>query len=411
MSIRINTHTCTGCGRCVSACAYAAIEMHENKARLVPGHCVQCGACIETCPVQAIEETPDTQQTAEDTHASWKDVAVIMEPGHDGFHEVSYELLAAGRSLADDLGQRLRAVVPGHHMHTHAAALGHYGAHIVHYYDDPVLAVFDDDPYVTLISRFIETYKPSIVLCGATPVGRSMIPQVAARVHTGLTADCTALQIDTHSQLLEMTRPAFGGNLMATIVCPSHRPQMATVRPHALPRARYDASRDADMIMEALPQEALRDRCRILERIPFDQSAARIADADIIVSGGRGMQGPSHFSLLQRCAELLDGAVGASRAAVDAGWIPYTHQIGQTGKTVSPSLYIACGISGAVQHLAGIAGAGRIIAINNDPDAPIFAHADLGIVGDVFEILPRLITSLEQRSSHAAVSGPSKGKP
>jgi electron transfer flavoprotein alpha subunit len=240
------------------------------------------------------------------------------------------------------------------------------------------------------MSQAINTEKPSIVLAGATAVGRSFIPKVAARVWGGLTADCTGLDVDKEKRVLLGTRPAFGGNLMATIICTRHRPQIATVRHKVMKASIRDDSRTGDVVVNKVAPGSLNIRTKIVDVVKEVESTVNIAEADIIVSGGRGLGGPEAFSMMRELAEVLGGAVGASRAAVDASWIPYSHQVGQTGKTVCPKLYIACGISGSVQHMAGMQSSDFIIAINKNPDAEIFKIAHLGLVGDVFEIVPAL---------------------
>jgi electron transfer flavoprotein alpha subunit len=243
------------------------------------------------------------------------------------------------------------------------------------------------------LADLIQEEKPEIMLLGATTIGRSLAPRVAARVGTGLTADCTGLAVNPETGLLEQTRPAFGGNIMATIICPRHRPQMATVRPKVFQAAPKDPARKGEIVNLKSPEVALRSR--LLERVREQAENVNLDEADIIVAGGRGLADEKGFKLLSELAEALGGAVGASRAAVDAGWISYPHQVGQTGKTVSPKLYIACGISGAIQHLAGMQSAETIVAINKNPDAPIFQVAHYGIVGDVFEVIPALIRELK----------------
>jgi electron transfer flavoprotein alpha subunit len=273
-------------------------------------------------------------------------------------------------------------------------SLVEHGADIVYVVDDPALVHYLDEPYANAVAALIDKHKPEIVLTGATAVGRSLIPRVAIQVRAGLTADCTALDIDDEEGLLLQTRPAFGGNIMATIVCPNHRPQMATVRHKVMTALEPDSSRTGEIVEEKLQARLFETATEFVEFVADETSTINIAEADVIVSGGRGLGGPENFGLLQDLADAVGGAVGASRAAVDAGWIPYSHQVGQTGKTVQPRLYFACGISGAVQHLAGMQSSDVIVAINKDPDAPIFKVATYGIVGDVFEVLPALTKKL-----------------
>ena len=264
--------------------------------------------------------------------------------------------------------------------------------------DDPALAVFQDDPYSESLAYLARKYKPAIILTGATNIGRSFIPQVAIKLQTGLTADCTGFDIDETGKHLLQTRPAFGGNIFATIATYYHRPQMATVRPKVMRPMPRQQTKRGEIIKESFPaQERLPCRTIFVESVDDLESTVNLAEADIIVSGGRGLGDPSYFAQIRQLAEVLGGAVGASRAAVDAGWIPYSHQVGQTGRTVCPKLYIAVGISGAVQHLVGMQSSDVIVAINKDPNAPIFKVATYGIVGDLHEIVPAMIRRFSQR--------------
>jgi electron transfer flavoprotein alpha subunit len=306
-------------------------------------------------------------------------------------------MLGEGRKLADCLGEKLLAVLIGHEMHAKAETLVKFGADKVVYMDGPNCAHFQDDVYAQLVTRFIQSEKPSIFLAGATAIGRSFVPKVAAQVQGGLTADCTKLEIDTEKRLLLGTRPAFGGNLMATIICPHFRPQMATVRHKVMKPAVLNDHRTGEVVVHNVDQQKVFSRTKIIDIVKEVESTVNITEADIIVSGGRGMQNPANFDLIRDLAEVLGAAVGASRAAVDSGWMPYSHQVGQTGKTVCPKLYIACGISGAVQHLAGMQSSDFIIAINKDPEAEIFNYANLGIVGDLFEIVPALTKAFKEK--------------
>jgi electron transfer flavoprotein alpha subunit len=305
------------------------------------------------------------------------------------------ELLGAARKLSEKTGEKITAVLLGHEIEEAARELVHYGAEEVLYVDDPCLARFNDGPYASVLSDLIDQHRPSIVLAGATFMGRSFIPMVASRVNTGLTADCTALDIDPETGDLLQTRPAFGGNIMATIICPRHRPQMATVRHKVMAAAPKDPHSKGEVrIISGVDKDTLDDRTVVQEVVEEIIDTVNLAEADIIVSGGRGLGGPEGFKIIEELALALDGAVGASRSAVDSGWIPYSHQVGQTGKTVQPKLYIACGISGAVQHLAGMQASDVIVAINKDADAPIFDVATYGLVGDLFQIIPEIIRSV-----------------
>ncbi len=396
MSISVNKEKCTGCGACVGACPFTAISMVDEKATIDLNLCTLCGSCVRACPVDAITIVKEkkTKKAVHDVSA-YKGVCVFAEKHENEFHTVTFELLGIGRKLADDLGEELSAILIGHDIKDKAQELIHYGADKVYYYDNPQFKDFQDDSYCQVVSEAIDKYKPSILLAGATPMGRSFIPKVAARTWGGLTADCTSLEIDKEKHLLLGTRPAFGGNLMATIVCPEHRPQIATVRHKVMKPNAKDTSRTGEVLEHNVSDENLNIRTKLINVVKEIESTINIAEADIIVTGGRAVGGPDGFKIIRELAEAVGGAVGASRAAVDAGWIPYSHQVGQTGKTVNPKLYIACGISGAVQHMAGMQSSDYIIAINKDPDADIFGIADLGIVGDIFEIVPALTQKIK----------------
>ncbi|MDH5769542.1 MAG: electron transfer flavoprotein subunit alpha/FixB family protein, partial [Nitrospirota bacterium] len=265
----------------------------------------------------------------------------------------------------------------------------------VYFSTDPVFEKFNDEPYSQLFIQLIRKHQPEIVLAGATPIGRSFIPRVAARLGTGLTADCTSLEIDRETRNLLQIRPAFGGNIMATILCPNKRPQMATVRPRVMKRGQYNEKRTGEII--PVNPDGISTRTKVVETVKeISDIFVNLQEADIIISGGRGLGNPQGFKLLEKLAGLLGGAVGSSRAAVDEGWISYSHQVGQTGKTVCPKIYFACGISGAVQHLVGMQSSDIIIAINKNPEAPIFNVATYGIVGDLYEIIPLFIKKIKE---------------
>jgi electron transfer flavoprotein alpha subunit len=296
----------------------------------------------------------------------------------------------------------LTAVLLGSGLVGQARELIAYGADRVYVVDEPALADFTDDAYGNVLAALAREHKPEILLAGATAIGRSFIPRVATMLATGLTADCTDLAIRLDDGVLLQTRPAFGGNIMATIECPHTRPQMATVRPLVMKPCRYDGQRPGEII-EVKPDPALLEsRVKVVESVRSKDEQVNITEADILVAGGRGLESEKGFAMVRELAQMLGGAVAASRAAVDSGWIGYPHQVGQTGKTVCPKIYVACGISGAIQHLVGMQSADTIIAINRDENAPIFEVATYGIVGNLFEVLPTLIDRLkEQRSGKA----------
>jgi electron transfer flavoprotein alpha subunit len=389
MSIEIIADKCVGCRLCIRACPYGAITV-ENKLAIIDfDKCTLCGACIDACKFDAIllrkEEAP-TKNIAD-----YKGVWIVAEQNKGIIQSVTYELIGKGRELADKRGVELCAVLLGDDIEKKSTELFHRGAEKVYLVDSPKLKHYQNEPYSKVLIELINEYRPEIVLCGATSMGRSLISRVAVKIDAGLTADCTGLDIDEERGLLLQTRPAFGGNIMATIICPNHRPQMATVRHKVMKEAISDPSRKGQVIKKTYNDKVLSSRTKILDIVEEEGYKINLAEADIIVSGGRGLGKPENFTLLHELADTIGGAVGASRAAVDADWIAYSHQVGQTGKTVCPKIYIACGISGQIQHLAGMSSADIIIAINKDPDAPIFKVANYGIVGDLFEIIPALI--------------------
>jgi len=387
-SIKILLDKCTGCTLCVKACPFAAIHMADRKAVIDMAKCTLCGACVAACRFSAIEL--EKSGGPKKDLSAYKDVWVFCEQKKGVIQSISFELLGEGRKLADKLGVKLCAVLLGHDMETAAGKLGERGADKVYLVDHPALAAYQDDPYTAVLVKLVEEYKPEALLCGATTIGRSLISRVAIKTNAGLTADCTGLDVDTKERLLLQTRPAFGGNIMATIIAPNHRPQMATVRHKVMQEAPVKPGRGVEIVSNVYPEETFASRTRLLEVVEELANTVNISEADIIVAGGRGLGSKENFAQLEELAKVLGGAVGASRSAVDADWIPYSHQVGQTGKTVVPKLYIACGISGQIQHLIGMQSSKTIVAINKDPDAPIFKVATYGIVGDVNEIVPAL---------------------
>ncbi len=391
MRIIVNRDKCTGCEECLSSCPFEAIIIKDDKA-FINEYCNACKACLSVCPEGAIIEIEEAEEPK--TVQEGKGVWIFAEQRGGKVASIAYELLGAGRRLADDLHMELSAVLFGS-TKNEAEELIKCGADKVYFCDNPIFERFNDEPYTQLLSGLITTYRPEIVIAGATPIGRSFIPRVAARLRTGLTADCTSLDLDKETGNLLQIRPAFGGNIMATILCPNHRPQMATVRPRVMKRGEYKADRRGEII--PVSAESISSRTKVIDSIKeISDIAINLQEVDIIVSGGRGLGDPKGFKLLEELAGLLGGAVGASRAAVDSGWIPYRHQVGQTGKTVCPKLYFACGISGAVQHLVGMQSSDIIIAINKNPEAPIFNVATYGIVGDLYEIVPLLIKRIKE---------------
>lgn len=392
MSVVVDKDKCNGCELCIASCPFEAIELREGKA-YIGENCQACMTCITVCPEGAILEIEEEKPAKVDIQG-YRGVWVFAEQRGGKVASVSYELLGVGKKLADELGTELSAILLGA-PDSEAQELIRWGADKVYHSGDQIFKKLNDEPYSRMLTILIKKYRPEIVLAGATPVGRSFIPRVAARIRTGLTADCTSLEIDKETRHLLQIRPAFGGNIMATILCPNTRPQMATVRPRVMKRGQYDESRKGDII--PVKSEGISSRTKVLDTIKeASDISCNLQEAEIIVSGGRGLGTPKGFELLKELAELVGGTLGSSRAAVDEGWIPYSHQVGQTGKTVCPKIYIACGISGAVQHLVGMQSSDVIIAINKNPDAPIFNVATFGIVGDLYEIIPLLINKIKE---------------
>ncbi|QWV96127.1 electron transfer flavoprotein subunit alpha [Geomonas nitrogeniifigens] len=422
---------CIACGgRCQSACPVNAVEMTDGgEPEIVAASCIGCVKCVKVCPAQALEivftagerrileqlageraggeeEVDPEARALSERLAAYRGVWVFVEQTEGEPARVSWELIGKGRELADALGVPLSAVVVGSRVEELCYESFCYGADQAYLVDEPVFRHYRTEAYLKAVCRLIDSYRPEIVLMGATGLGRDLAGAVATVVGTGLTADCTGLGIDERRNLMQ-TRPAFGGNIMATIMCDKFRPQMATVRPHvmALPERVAGSSGTVIRVRSKVREEEI--LTKVLE-IVSDRSKDQVdvAGAEFIVSGGRGMMGKENFVLLQELADELGGVVGASRSAVDAGWMPHERQVGQTGKTVRPKIYIACGISGAIQHLVGMQDSDVIIAINRDPEAPIFEVAHLGIVGDLFEVVPALterLRSLKQKAPETAV--------
>jgi electron transfer flavoprotein alpha subunit len=418
----IERPACIGCEQCLPVCPTDAITMDADGVAVVDADaCSGCGKCVEACPSSAIAMSGGGTPAAESVAAPSgsrpspepeREAALTVGAGPAGevwvFVEhtdgrpapVSWELLGEAAELARDLGGRVCAAILGHqtdHLVKEAAA---YGAQTTYVIDDPVLAHYRTDPYLRGLVGLIEQHRPEILLLGATTMGRDLAGAVATSLRTGLTADCTGLSIDPESRLLEQTRPAYGGNIMATILCEKRRPQMATVRPRVMEMPPRD---DAGATKIVRGELGLTESDILLQVIEYareaDSSGVRIEDADILVSGGRGLGGPEGFKMLAELADALGGVVSGSRAAVDQGWIEQPRQVGQTGKTVRPKLYLACGISGAIQHLVGMETSDIIVAINRDPNAPIFNVATYGLVGDVNDIVPALTRVVKTRLS------------
>lgn len=390
MSIKIITEKCTGCTLCVKSCPFGAITVVNKKVVIDLHKCNLCGACVPACKFKAILLEKPAVQAEKKDFSDYKGVWVFAEQKKGKVQSVSFELVGKARELADKLGTYVGAVLIGHNVDMGAEELICAGADTVYVADAPQLANFLDEAYSKVVIKLIRKYKPEAVLSGATIIGRSLMSRVAITVDCGLTADCTGLDIDPDRKILLQTRPAFGGNIMATIISPNHRPQMATVRHKVFVQPEFDKRRKGKIIKETFTATDLANRTTLLDVVEEVENLVNLAEADIIVSGGRALGNHENFKMLEELAQVLGAAVGSSRAAVDSGWMPYSHQVGQTGRTVAPKLYIACGISGQIQHLVGMQSSKVIVAINKDPDAPIFKVATYGIVGDIFEIVPAL---------------------
>jgi len=379
---------------CPKVCNFGAISKDGQKVKFDFDKCVLCGTCVEVCPVNAIRI--ERKAVDKDKIAQYKDIWVICETAEGRLKSVSYELVTKARSLADELGEKVVAVLIGFGVSELAPSLIHQGADKVLVADDKVFTDFTTDAFAIAVTSIIAPRKPAIVLFGATTNGRDLAPRVAARLALGLTADCTGLDIDDKRQLVQ-TRPAFGGNIMAEILCPYTRPQMATVRPNVFKPSERDTSHKGEIEKVPIQINPVQVRTRVVKRVKEIAEGMKPVDtADIVVCSGRGIKDPANLALPTELAKLLDAAVGGSRPIVDAGWLPPAQQVGQSGRTVSPRLYFAIGISGQIQHLIGCTTADLLVAINKDPEAPIFGVADFGIVGDLFEVVPAIIEEVKK---------------
>ena len=394
-SIEIIKEKCVGCGVCARVCPFGAITLKDKTAEIDLNKCTLCGACKEACKFDAI--IIYKPQAVKNDISGYKNVWVFIEREDQAIASVSFELLGKARALADDLGSKVIAVFLGYNIKKEAQELIYRGADEVIIVEKKELDHFIAENYANTIVHLVKKYKPEIILAGATTTGRSLVSRIAVKIRTGLTADCTGLDIDKEKKLLVQTRPAFGGNIMAQIITPNYRPQMATVRNKVMKELVPDKKRKGKIIEEVLDGDIIDRRIKFIKFVREEAYKVNLADADIIVSGGRGLGDPKNFSLIRELASTLGAAVGASRAAVDAGWIPYSHQVGQTGRTVAPKIYIACGISGQIQHLVGMQSSKIIVAINKDPEAPIFKVANYGIVGDLFKVIPLLVEKLKNK--------------
>lgn len=387
MGIEIIMERCVGCGMCVPACPFGAIKLVDRKA-VIGAECTLCGACVKACKFSAIDfSRPKTKGL---DRSQYSGIWIFCEIRNDELMRSGPELITKARDLSKILNEKITAVIIGEDPSGFVKDLEPYGVDHIILYRTGGLNEYDTDTYSSIISGLILKRKPSIVLFPASHIGRDLAPRVASTLGIGLTADCTDLSINDEGHLVQ-SRPAFGGNIMADILTPHHRPQMATVRPNVFKAEEVGSPTGSSIEDHSIDIDASTLRVKIREIIRAARGSSKdITESDIIISGGGGMRNGENFQLLEELAEVLGGVVGASRVAVDSGWRPRADQVGQTGKTVSPSLYIACGISGKIQHLVGMKGSECIVAINKDPDAPIFKVADFGIVGDLFEVVPIL---------------------
>ncbi|MFH1320070.1 MAG: electron transfer flavoprotein subunit alpha [Bacteroidota bacterium] len=393
MKVWIDKDLCTACELCFESCPYDAIEIVEDVAELNQ-RCTMCGACLDACEQEAI--LSDVKEAEEIDLSGYNGVWIFAEQRDGVLNKGSLELLSCGYNLGKTLGEELCVVLLGKDVSHLINELSAYGVEKVYLAQDEKLKIYQTNAYANTISGIIANYKPSIVLYSATRLGRDLAPRIARRLEAGLTADCTELTIDEKGKYLLQTRPAFGGNIMATIVSPRTRPQMATVRPGVMKLITQEKRNKPQVIECPVPLDTKDIKTKILEVVKERQRHDNIQDAKVIIGGGRGIRSEDGVKMLESLAEVIGGEVGGSRVVVEKGWIPQERQIGQTGLSVSPDLYIACGISGSIQHRAGIQNSKIIVAINMDPDAPIFGIADYGIVGDLFEIVPALTKALKE---------------
>jgi len=392
--IKLIPEKCVACKQCVKICPFGAILL-EGKTPVLTDACTGCGACVDACRFEAIilsaKKSPGMKHLD-----SYRGIWVIAEQRDSTVHPVTLELLGKARELAQLRSTGVAAVLLGAGISDLSPLLIRHGADLVYTGDAPLLKHYRTLPYARIIAELIVAHKPETVLFGATTMGRDLAPRIANRLGTGLTADCTGLAISPEDGALLQTRPAFGGNIMATIACPGHRPQMATVRPGVM-QAQCMPERTGKTVPVEVKEKPGDSLLEIIKRVKKERSSVELEKAQIIVSGGRGLGAAGNFKLIKKLAAVLEAEVGASRAVVDMGWINRDHQVGQTGKTVRPILYIACGISGAVQHLAGMQSSDIIVAINKDPKAPIVSVANFALIGDLNRIIPELINQLQSK--------------
>ena len=443
MAVIVDSTKCIGCGACVAECPVEALDLIDDLAVVDPGKCENLGECVIICPVDALSlpdlpvgdkeeqfaengtafklneplpETvkdyaaggeqkttpaPDGSQTDEDV---WSDVWIIVEYNMGKVAPVSWELLGEGRKLADAVGCGLSAVITGYQVDSVIPQAFAYGAEKVYTIDHSLLQDYRTEPYMEAITSLVTKYRPEIILMGATSMGRDVFPAVATKLQTGLTADCTVLGIDPESNILLQTRPAFGGNIMATILCRTRRPQMATVRPRVMKMPEKVSGREGEVICEEFNFNETDFHSKVIEFIPSDAGNAFLDKAEIIVAVGLGIGAQRNMTIAQDLADVLGATLAGTRGAVEAGWLTHEQQVGQSGVTVRPKVYIAIGISGAIQHLVGMETSDFIIAINNDPEAAILKVANFGIVGDFFQIVPELTAEFKKHLENGVIN-------
>ena len=389
--IAILERKCDGCGQCVLSCPFGALELKLGKPELNAA-CKVCGMCVKACPCGAILRLETKVDSVDKTQ--WNDILVFVEVSGGRLHPVSLELIGKARELAKEVNFKVNAVLMGSGVGDYAGELRHYGVHEIYTYDDPSLSFFRADAFAACAADAIRALKPSVVLVGATSLGRSLAPRLATRFHTGLTADCTRLELRQNTDLVQI-RPAFGGNIMAQIVTTNTRPQFATVRYKVMDAPVRQAEAGGEIIRRKIPREVSASTVTHMRTVPIPPSKT-ISDAEILVVGGRGLQKETDLNLVKELAALLGGDWAVSRPLVEKGWAPNSRQIGLSGRTVRPKLILTCGVSGAIQFASCMNASEHIVAINTDPDAPIFNVAHVAIVGDLYEIVTDLITRLKE---------------